>query len=799
MSRSRSRFDLSFGPGHGPVSGVLNAAGAMLGLTMWLYVGGASSLWGVSAGVAMAAAAAGVAAWYAQQSRVIYYRVACWASAGLWSGWVLCGFRGIPVPFTGGFRLLTFLSSPSSPWTWLAVLPLLIGSAALAMVGMSMERAERKRVEEAARILAEEQAKTEEVRAAELAARIPPDEETAIGWRWEPFLRKITRMDGIHVLNIELWDPRTGFTLDCQLPDDGSTVGEVKAHEESLATSAPENDGNGLPEGCGVEVLPNMALGRRNFLVKVTTVSALGAEIPYPDDLSMLTVRNPLVLGVESDWKQAGIDVTYQTTVLVGDTDAGKSNQLNVITAGFARCTDVILVGIDLSGNGRMMREWVRQHYEGNAKQPTFRVVAPTADQARLLCKSLRQIIDGRTADYADEMAAANTDKLIPRPRLPQIQLIVDEFKRLPDDVKEMISDLVETGRGAIVRGTFCALEATSSALPRPVIKNSRNRVGMRMSDEAELMYLFDRSWKSGRIDPASMPWAGSGLYSNGPKRLTKLKGYRIDPSRVAQISLATADYRPELDDLSLARGDTVTLRRLTELGEYEDVTVSGIWTRAWERSYPIMFPAGGNFAMAGAGASTTTASGNPAVIEGTATNMDNTMHDSGSVADGFRQIAAAQANLDNAMADLEAAAASPDGGLAAQEDAGDGDQGAGDGEPLPSAAQLQALFDASSSNVDPRATPPTPPAGPPAETPTATNTQGRVSPRRRSLQIVRERGEQGTGPSDVHRVLVAEGYPTSISTVQGWFKTWLAGQLLDQPDGERQPYVPGPKFPTAL
>lgn len=806
--RRPHRIDLSFGPGHGPVSGVLNAAAAILALTMWMYVGQVSPMWGFTAGIGMAGAGILVARHYAQPGRVMLFRGWCWGAAGLWSLWTLSGFQGIPLPWTE-FRLLTFLGSTGNPWTWHSFVVLLVGTATLATAGWSMERAEQRKEREAAALAAQALADQLAAQAAALAARVPVNPQEEIAFRWQPFLRKIMRVD-VGIVNVEKWDPFYGFTLDCELPGDGTVLSDVKRHEESLATSAPEHprtredgtivrreDGtivyDGLPDGCGVEIMPNPGMGRRNFLIKVTTVSALGQDIAYPDDLSMETVENPLALGVEVDRKEATIPVRTETTVLVGNTDSGKSNQLNVITTGFARCTDVLLVGIDVSGNGRMMRPWIRAYKEGRAKHPTFAQVAPTVHRARLLCASLINIINGRTADYAQLMHDNNWDKIEVSPGLPQIVLVVDEGKLLPQDIKDMIEKIVETGRGAAVRVVYCALEAVSAAIPKPVIKHSRNRIGMRVVDEAELVYLFDSTWKRGRFDPASLPWRGSGLYANGPEHPIKFKGYRIDPQRVEHISVATGDYRPELDALSLARGDTVVVRQLMSDGSKEDVEYTGVWATAEADTYPLIFPDGTG--TPGAGTAGTAQAGGTATI----VKEDTTMSHEQALAQSFGSLKSSLNDLDASMDALEADA---NGTTKDDTDKGDdGDQGdAGDGDPDdPTVAELNRLWRMPTADEPQRPTPgpTTAPAAPaaPAGPLTPQNTQGRPSPKRRARQLTVDAADTGgTGGSDIHRQLVAEGYPTSITTVQNWLKIWKAGGIVTQ-DGDRGPYFPGPKM----
>lgn len=814
-ARSRHRVDWSFGPGHGPISGVLNAGAAMCGLTMCLWLMDASAWWGFLAGGGMAAAGAGVALWYDQRGRVVAFRAASWLLAAFWSGWVLCDFRGWFL--FGLWHIMGFWASPASPWTWSPIVLLTVGAGIVAGIGWAMDRAEKKELADKEQLEAERAARLEAAKEADRLERTPQTPEEEIGFRWEPFIRKITRKE-IDVVNIELWEPFNGFTLDCQLPNDGTVLSDVKPYEEALSASAPENGGDGLPDGCGVEIMPNPGLGRRNFIIKVTTVSALGQDIPYPMELldQYDTVRNGIGLGVETDRKVAKIPMLDETLTLIGNTDSGKSNELNVINTGLGRCSDVLLVAMDLSGNGRMARPWNLAHAQGACDRPLFAQIAHNEHRARLLAKSLLNIIDARTRDYAPDMAAKNSDVLVISPKVPEIYLIIDEFKRLPQDVREMVVDIVETGRGARVRVVACALEAVAAAIPKEIIKHSRNRVAMRVVDETELQYLFDSTWKRGRFDPASMPWKGSGLYANGPQFPSKFKGYRIEPDDVRTISIKLSAYRPELDAPSLLAGDTVTVRvRIDDVPT--DVTYTGVWTNAEAETYPEIY-AGFRDGAGVAGTTATGGSSTVATINRGETTMTTPPRDAAQhLSDGFAELAQTQADLGNVMGELQAAADSGDGGMAAERAAGDGDQGdQGDedgpraaggstGPRTPTAAELAALFDAPTVDEPVRPGAPAPAASSPAPAPGPTfppagegKAQGGPSPKKRMLQLLHLTTEDGNGigPTALHQALAVEGYPTNITTVQNTLRDWKAREYVEQRE-ERGPYFRGPKFPT--
>jgi hypothetical protein len=754
--RRRPRVDLSFGPGHGPVSGVLNAAGAALGATMLLDLVAAFWLYGFVGGFLLAFTGTAVALWYDQPGRVVAYRAGCWLAAGFWSAWTLSEFAGIPLPFTDA-RLAGWFWSPGTPWAWRPIYGLAIGSAAAAAVGWHIERAERKAEQEAERLARQTEAQRLAAEEAALGARTAANAQEEIAFRVGPVIRRITKKN-IQILNVELWDPDYGHTIDCELPDDGTTISDIKRYEEAIASALD------LGEGCGVEIVRPDGLGRRAVHFKITTVSALGQDIPLPADYSPETIGNPPVIGVETDGKVAEVPLRFESAVLVGQTDSGKSNQLNVLVAGLARCTDVILCGIDLSGQGRFLRPWQRPYYEGRAAAPVFAYTAVTDVQAAALCQAIIQIIDGRTADYAALMHAEKEDKIVPRPTLPQLILVIDEFGKLPERVKELIITITDTGRGAAVRVVSCALEATTGYIPRKIITQSRVRIGMRVQDETQLQYLFDTTWRSGRFDPASMPWKGSGLYTQGTKFPDRFKGYRVNPAQVDQIAVAVAGLRPELDEASLRRGDTVDLTVRGDNRLLTEVTFRNVLTGNEADIFPLMFPDG-------AGPSAAAHDG-----EDTAMSQQQQPANTGPGADLGGAVRDLGAALERARSAADAAETGRDDG-----DQDDQQPGPADDPEVEKLNALLALPAFERARQDA-----------PAPAPAARRQR---PPRVRVQQLIAAAAADGIGPSEIHAALAREGYPTSLTTVNNWLREWSAKGIVVQPGGERTPWFPGPQM----
>lgn len=711
---SRRRVDWSFGPGHGAISGVLNAAGGFLGATMVADLAdqfGATfhPLWSLAAGTFAAGAA-----WLAtrktyQPAAVTRFRTACWLGGGCWSAWTLSNS----------------LWSPGTPWSVPALASLGIGVLAAGITGSVLERVERNK----------EDAEIADARNVSVDEQPSKAEHEKVAAAWQALLRQITRRD-VTVANVGFWEPNTGFTLDVDLPADGTTIDHIKPHEKALATS-----GN-VPPGCAVEVLDS-PVGRRQVWIRVGTIDALADDLHLPESHAADSVNNDLSMGVISDRTEATINLRYSCAVLVGQTDSGKSNQLNVITRRLAACTDTLIVAIDESGNGRFPRPWVRAWHEGRAEAPVIAAVAPNPLWSLLLTQSLIQIIDGRTARYGELMHREGSDKIMVRPELPQIILLVDEFGKLSDQVKDNIKTISDTGRGAAVRVVSCALEATATYIPRALIAQARERIAMRVSDESQIQYLFDNTWKSGRFDPKSLIHRGTGLWTSNGRLAEKFKGWRLEPAQIDADSIALANLRPDLDDISVELGDTVTVPIRDADGIRVQRTFHGVWTRHWEQVRPIMFPNADGRESAPS-RSTITVSGNAA--------------QSATEAPG-EGLARSDVSLAEKLADAQRAADDADAG---RDEPSDGRRGDPD-DPL--VAQLTEIVGA------------------------------QVPPRRRMHQLMFDAGPKGVGPGPIHNILKNEGYDTAYQTLLGWMKADAAAGILAQPGGDKTPYFPGPKI----
>ncbi|MDG4792036.1 hypothetical protein O7626_40180 [Micromonospora sp. WMMD1102] len=719
------RVDWSFGPGHGPISGVVNSSASALGLTMVADLAGVDPLWGLVGGTFAATGATIASLAQDAPGKALAYRALCWMGAGGWSTYALA--TATAEPFSG-------------PWSTTALASLLVGTIGAALTGLAFQREERKAEEERQQ---EVSAELERLRL-EAQAAVLASEHDRIAALWQTEIRRQTKRE-VKVEGVEFWNPNTGFTLDITLPADGTTIEDIKPYEKTLATAMD------VPEGCAVEVI-DPHVGRRVVHIRVGTVDAMAEDHHLPDDCTQETIENPLSIGIRSDRTEATVNIRYNNMVLVGQVDSGKSNQLNVLTRQLVRCTDALVWAIDLTGNGRYPRPWARAWHEGRVEAPAIDWIAPNAEEALLMTEAALAIVANRTADYEQLMFENNWDKIMVSPEVPEIVIVVDEFGSLPPGVAENLRQISDTGRGAGVRVVSCALEATSTYIPRAMVTQSRERVGMRVQDEEQLQYLFDRTWRSGRFDMSSMRVRGAGVWSSDAAPPEKFKGWRIEPARIDADSITVAPWRPQLDAASIARCDTLVLDVRTPEGFKDQGKFTGVYTDRWTRTRSIIFPAAAKVA----------AQRQP--VSATADRQPSS---------GERETPRVQGpSLGEAMNALDAA-----------------QQRMAEVEPLPDPGPVEEdLPQADWSVVESWLKDGAP----------ATDSAGKRKPipRIRMRQLVWDAGEAGVGPTAVHRQLEAEGYATTYQTVNGWMKDDARPEvgILFQA-GQREPYTRGPRM----
>ncbi|MFE1732861.1 hypothetical protein ACFW6X_22290 [Streptomyces bacillaris] len=386
---------------------------------------------------------------------------------------------------------------------------------------------------------------------------------------WHERLHRLFRLEGHQVDGVRPWKGDVGYTVLVTLPSD---TPELPADAvRKLAVDLR------LPKGGGIQILDGETYGQT--LIRVTAVDVLAQQIDLPDtppDTTVTSIYDGIPIGLKPDAEEARIAVVDDCVLVVGQTGSGKTNTVNVANAGALRTNNTIVMHIDVTGAGislPWLHSWAA---EGTAGVPLIDWTADTVDEAHILCDTVIAGIGARKTGHQDRLT--EDDKLTVTHDLPEVLVVVDEIAELPPTLLRKLDTIVNTGRAVRVRVLICGLRATQDVITAAMKKQSRGRVGMRVSDPEELSHLFPTG--GARINPKSAPYKGCGFYSSPDaddvvSDPTAFKAYRITPKQIRALSVTYAERRPKLEDVFLD----------TEPGEY--------YASRWGRILPRLYKAG--------------------------------------------------------------------------------------------------------------------------------------------------------------------------------------------------------------
>ncbi|MFH8393387.1 hypothetical protein [Streptomyces sp. NPDC018036] len=523
---------LDWAAGHGPVTGALSAttgafavatSGAALSMPPgWaLTVGAAGALGHTVAGLRVRNA-----------GRTLAFKAASWLIGAGWTTWAMT----------------------TGPLTWTA-----LGSLTALGVGMgagarSVALYEEAREDEA--IAAEQRAI-----AAELSA-----ERRAIAAEWVDRIRRVCSIM-IRVVGVEIWATGAGYSIDAELPPGGATWNKIAGESPRLSADAR------LPHGCTATASPGIHQGR--VIIDVTTVNVLEEVRNYPADYGSLSVHTGIPWGYRTNAEQILAYLREQCALIVGPTGSGKTNMVHNILAGFARAEDMLTWVIDLNAgsaglpwvlpalNGELTRE------DGKPVRPGVDWLAGTYEEAAAMLDAAVRVAKQRKMGYQDLLSKANTDLLPVSAKIPQIMLVIDEgaeilasTDRQIRKLGEKILEVIRIARAMGVRTVITALGATGSVLNNLMIRReAKVRVALTggETEGMDLSKMFPGS-RGLRVDQA--PHKGAGFMGTPESSAALFKAWRILPNQIREITAATSDRHPTLDDVSAQAAGPAYARR---------------------------------------------------------------------------------------------------------------------------------------------------------------------------------------------------------------------------------------------
>ncbi|MFE2827318.1 hypothetical protein [Streptomyces sp. NPDC059271] len=523
---------LDWSAGHGPVTGALSATTGAFALAT---TGAATAMppgWALAVGAAGALGHTVAGIRVRNAGRTLATKAASWLVGAGWTTWAM----------THG------------PLTWTA-----LGSLATIGVGIGAAARSTALYEEAR----EDEANAAEQRliAAELSA-----ERRAIAAEWVDRIQRVCSIT-VRVVGVEMWETGAGYSIDAELPPGGATWNRIAGESPRLSADAR------LPHGCTATASPGIHQGR--VIIDVTSVNVLEEVRNYPAEYGPLSVHTGIPWGYRTNAEQIRAYLREQCALIVGPTGSGKTNMVHNILAGFARAEDMLTWVIDLNAgsaglpwvlpalNGELTRE------DGKPVRPGVDWLAGTYEEAAAMLDAAVRVAKQRKMGYQDVLSKANTDLLPVSAQIPQIMLVVDEgaeilasTDRQIRKLAEKLTEVIRIARAMGVRTVITALGATGSVISNLMIRReAKVRVALTggETEGMDLSKMFPGS-RGLRVDQA--PHKGAGFMGTPESPAALFKSWRILPNQIREITAATSDRHPTLDDVSAKAAGPAYARR---------------------------------------------------------------------------------------------------------------------------------------------------------------------------------------------------------------------------------------------
>lgn len=349
-----------------------------------------------------------------------------------------------------------------------------------------------------------------------------------------------------------------GFTLGLQLPTKGASS---QSFNDVAVLQLAEHAA--LPNGCGITTSKGDRQGQ--ILLHVETVNPNTLVHDHPGDWSPLTINKPIPMTLTPHGKDITVRLREAGVIIAGTMGTGKTTLLNSTLAALARCTDVLVWGVDVGKQGKAFRDWTTGLPDGT--KPLVRRVASTYQEALDLVEAAQRLANKRAAHFGTWQQQNDADLVPVSSECPMIFLVFDEsaeiFSYTGTDktqmkLKEATLQLMRTSREAGVRTilTFVDLNVTSTG-STDMWKFSPVKISLvgngLTADETNAMSMFGRV-KGVDLRQLTAKGQGIGNLGNGPQ---VMRGYRTKPSMIRECTVATSGHRPDYHPVDLdAMGD---------------------------------------------------------------------------------------------------------------------------------------------------------------------------------------------------------------------------------------------------
>ncbi|MFI9028832.1 hypothetical protein [Streptomyces sp. NPDC053560] len=533
-AKEPSGVPLDWAATHGPITGALSAttgagAVALLGAASHMPPG-----WPLAIGAAGAIGhGIGHSIYRRLTGRSIVTRAASWLLAGGWTTWAMT----------------------TGPLSWAAG-----GTLAALGVGIGAMASNA--------AIHEEAAEEERLSAAAKAATAEMDNRRReIAAEWNERIKRVCGVE-VAIFAVEFWKTGTGFSLAAELASGGATWDKVAAGARGLATDAR------LPLGCAINVEEGDVQGR--VVLDIPTENVIDRDYSYPTDYTALSILTGIPWGLLAHGENVQVFLREACALVLGPPGSGKSTFLDVVLAGFARCTDVVTWVIDLKA-GACGRPWVRPWLEAQGyKAPKAGAVRPPEDtrpgvdwlastpkEALRMLQAALAVNAARQAEYQDLLDERDTTLLPVSPGLPQIEIVVDEGAELLSaanfrdptmkQVQQAVKKLMRTTRAMALRLVLTAVDGNVSAIGDTEVRKF-SPVGVALTSGEGAGNNAGKLFGRVKIDASQLNAKGAGVIgASGANGFapTGFKGWKTAPSMAREVTLATNARRPVLDEVS--------------------------------------------------------------------------------------------------------------------------------------------------------------------------------------------------------------------------------------------------------